>query len=150
VEYLAEEQKQDIIQEVLINRKPFPHLAINLSTNQQKKVSEDISRPYPAIRATGQLDAEGRLSEYYSRNTSSKRGFATNTATTNKTHNSSTTNAKINSSVLEKHKKDANDFWNGERRANNIRRNEWDLMDFYDQQEKVQCISMAGSLIDNH
>jgi hypothetical protein len=52
--------------------------------------------------------------------------------------------------VLEKNKKDANDFWNGERRANNIRRNEWDLMDFYDQQEKVQCISMAGSLIDNH
>jgi hypothetical protein len=33
VEYLAEEQKQDIIQEVLINRKPFPQLAINLSTN---------------------------------------------------------------------------------------------------------------------
>ena len=74
----------------------------------------------------------------------------TNTTTTNKTHNSSTTNARVNSSVLEKNKKDANDFWNGERRANNIRRNEWDLMDFYDQQEKVQCISMAGSLIDHH
>jgi len=50
--------------------------------------------------------------------------------------------------VIEKQKKDSYDFWNGERRANNIRRNEWDLMDFYDQQEKVQCISMAGSLIE--
>jgi hypothetical protein len=50
--------------------------------------------------------------------------------------------------VLDKQKKDANDFWNGERRSNNIRRNEWDMMDFYDQQEKVQCISMGGSLIE--
>jgi hypothetical protein len=31
VEYLGDDQRQDIIQEVLINRKPFPSLAINMS-----------------------------------------------------------------------------------------------------------------------
>ena len=96
------------------------------------------------MRTTGQLDAEGRLSEYYSRNTSYKR----HDGSTTKTHNSSTSHGGLSTQVLDKQKKDANDFWNGERRSNNIRRNEWDMMDFYDQQEKVQCISMGGSLFE--
>ncbi len=50
VEYLGDEERQVIIQEVLLNRKPFPQLAINI--NQNKKIQAD-EKAYPPVRATG-------------------------------------------------------------------------------------------------
>jgi len=33
---------------------------------------------------------------------------------------------------LERQRSEAMNFWNGESRVHNLRRNEWDLMDFFD------------------